>query len=270
MLTETAEILMKNAPAFVYIFVFLYGIVFGSFLNVCIYRLPKGESIVKANSHCMTCGKRLHWYELVPIFSWLFLRGKCHGCRSKISVQYPLIEAANGLLFVLCLAVKGLSVDMVLCQALMSALLVLSVIDARTKEIPNGINIFIAVIGLIRAVINIVPVIKTHGNVLDIVLGPVVVSGVLMLILIISGGGAIGGGDVKLMAAAGLFLGLKGTVLALVIGCIAGSVIHVSLMKLRHLGRQLAMGPYLSLGIAVSALWGSEITAWYLHLLTGA
>ena len=261
---------MKTAPVPVYIFVFLYGIVFGSFLNVCIYRLPKGESIVRVNSHCMICGKKLHWYELIPIFSWLFLRGKCHGCRSRISAQYPLIETATGLLFMLCLAVKGLTIDMLLCQALMCALLVLSVIDARTKEIPNGINIFIAVIGLIRAVINIIPLIKNHGNVLDIVLGPVVVSGVLMLILIISGGGAIGGGDVKLMAAAGLFLGLKGTVLALIIGCIAGSIIHIALMKIRHLGRQLAMGPYLSLGIVVTALWGSEITAWYLRLLTGA
>ncbi len=261
---------MTNAPVFVYIFVFLYGIVFGSFLNVCIYRLPVGESIVKVNSHCMTCGKRLHWYELIPLFSWIFLRGRCHGCHSKISVQYPLIEAANGLLFVLCLAVKGLTLDMLLCQALMSALLVLSVIDARTKEISNGINIFIAVIGLMRAVVTIIPIIKSGGSVLDVVLGPVVVSGVLLLILIISGGGAIGGGDVKLMAAAGLFLGLKCTLLALVIGCIAGSVIHVALMKIRHLGRELAMGPYLSLGIAVAALWGSEITAWYLHILTGA
>ena len=261
---------MMNAPAFVYILVFLYGIVFGSFLNVCIYRLPAGESIVKVNSHCMTCGKRLHWYELIPLFSWIFLRGRCHGCHSKISVQYPLIEAANGLLFVLCLAVKGLTLDMLLCQALMSALLVLSVIDARTKEIPNGINIFIAVIGLIRAVVTIIPIIKSGGSVLDVVLGPVVVSGVLLLILVISGGGAIGGGDVKLMAAAGLFLGLKCTLLALVIGCIAGSIIHVALMKIRHLGRELAMGPYLSLGIAVAALWGGEITAWYLHILTGA
>lgn len=261
---------MTNAPAFVYIFVFLYGIVFGSFLNVCIYRLPAGESIVKVNSHCMTCGKRLRWYELIPLFSWVFLRGRCHGCHSKISVQYPLIEAANGLLFVLCLAVKGLTLDMLLCQALMSALIVLSVIDARTKEIPNGINIFIAVIGLIRAVVTIIPIIKSGGSVLDVVLGPVVVSGVLLLILIISGGGAIGGGDVKLMAAAGLFLGLKCTLLALVIGCIAGSVIHVALMKIRHLGRELAMGPYLSLGIATAALWGGEITAWYLHILTGA
>ena len=269
MLKETAELLMADAKPFVYIFVFLYGIVFGSFLNVCIYRIPKGESIVKVNSHCMTCGKKLHWYELVPLFSWIFLRGRCHGCRSKISVQYPLIEGATGLLFVLCLAVKGLSADMVLCQALMCALLVLSVIDARTKEIPNGINIFIAVIGLIRAAITIIPLIKAHESLLDVILGPVAVAGVLLLILIISGGGAIGGGDVKLMAAAGLFLGFKSTLTALIIACIAGSVIHVALMKIRHLGRELAMGPYLSLGIAVCALWGDKIVSWYLGFITG-
>ncbi len=269
MFTETADFLMTYSPVPVYIFVFLYGIVFGSFLNVCIYRIPKGESIVKVSSHCMTCDKRLHWYELIPLFSWVFLRGRCHGCKSKISAQYPLIEGATGLLFVLCLAVKGLTVDMLLCQALMCALLVLSVIDARTKEIPNGINIFIAVIGLIKAVITVIPLIKAHESVLDFALGPVVVAGVLLLILIVSGGGAIGGGDVKLMAAAGLFLGFKCTLLALVIACIAGSVIHIALMKIKHLGRELAMGPYLSLGIAVSALWGSEITAWYLGFITG-
>lgn len=269
MLKETADFLMTYSPALVYIFVFLYGIVFGSFLNVCIYRIPKGESIVKVNSHCMTCGKKLHWYELVPLFSWIFLRGRCHGCRSKISVQYPLIEGATGFLFVLCLAVKGLSVDMILCQALMCALLVLSVIDARTKEIPNGINIFIAVIGLIRAAITIIPLIKAHESLLDVILGPVAVAGVLLLILIISGGGAIGGGDVKLMAAAGLFLGFKSTLTALIIACIAGSIIHVALMKIRHLGRELAMGPYLSLGIAVCALWGDKIVSWYLGFITG-
>ncbi len=269
MLKETADFLMTYSPVFVYVFVFLYGIVFGSFLNVCIYRIPKGESVVRVSSHCMTCGKKLKWYELIRLFSWIFLRGRCHGCRSKISVQYPLIEGATGLLFVLCLAVKGLSADMILCQALMCALLVLSVIDARTKEIPNGINIFIAVIGLIRAAITIIPLIKAHESVLDVILGPVVIAGVLLLILIVSGGGAIGGGDVKLMAAAGLFLGFKCTVSALIIACIAGSVIHVALMKIRHLGRELAMGPYLSLGIAVMALWGEKIVAWYLGFITG-
>lgn len=258
---------MTNAPLAVYISAFLFGIVFGSFLNVCIFRLPEQQSIVKVQSHCMTCGKNLRWYELIPLFSWLALRGRCHGCKAKISAQYPLIEAATGLLFVLCAVVKGLCLDMFLCQALMCALLVLSVIDARTHEIPNGINIFIAVIGLIRAIYIIIPLIKSHSNVLDVVLGPVVVAGALLLILILSGGGAIGGGDVKLMAAAGLFLGLKGSLVALVIGCIAGAVIHVALMKIKHLGRELAMGPYLSLGIAVTALWGDKILSWYLGMM---
>lgn len=269
MLNETAQAIMEYAPVPMYIIVFLFGLVFGSFLNVCIYRLPEHQSIVKVPSHCMSCNKKLHWYELIPLFSWIFLRGKCSGCKAKISAQYPIIEASTGLLFMLCLFVKGLSVEMFLCQALMCALLVLSIIDARTKEIPNGISIFIAVIGLIMAVYRIIPLIKSHSSVWDVVLGPVVVAGVLLLILILSGGGAIGGGDVKLMAAAGLFLGFKSSVLSLVIGCIAGAVIHVALMKIKHLGRELAMGPYLSAGIAVSALWGTEIVAWYLSKFAG-
>ncbi|MBR0120220.1 MAG: prepilin peptidase, partial [Clostridia bacterium] len=105
---------METVPWLVYIFTFLFGIVFGSFLNVCIYRIPEKQSIVTVPSHCMTCGKKLHWYELIPLFSWLALRGKCHGCKSKISPQYPLIEAANGLLCVLALFVKGLTADCII------------------------------------------------------------------------------------------------------------------------------------------------------------
>lgn len=250
----------------------------------------------------MSCGKRLHWYELVPLFSWLFLRGKCHGCKAKISGQYPFVEGVTGAFFAFNLwftidrhipfgilnaeATERLKVfmaseayvskmdviDFFLICALFCALLVLTFIDARTHEIPNGINIFIAVIGLIRAILmGYYAYTETYSfnkNLLDVILGPVVVAGILLLILILSGGGAIGGGDVKLMAAAGLFLGCKATVLALVIGCIAGSVIHIILMKVKHLGRELAMGPYLSLGILIAALWGTPILNWYLGMFS--
>ena len=83
-----------------YIFIFLFGIVIGSFLNVCIYRIPKHEDIVKTRSHCMSCGYQLKWYDMFPVFSYLFLRGRCRKCHAKLSVQYPLIEAANGILYV--------------------------------------------------------------------------------------------------------------------------------------------------------------------------
>lgn len=286
-----------------YVLIFILGTVFGSFLNVCILRTPLGQSIAKEPSHCMTCGKRLHWYELIPLFSWLFLRGKCHGCKAKISGQYPFVEFVTGAFFAFNLwfsidrlipfgILKASSVtdrylllakatetigymnvvDFVLIDALFCALLVLTFIDARTHEIPNGINIFIAVIGLIRAVLTGINAYRsTHSfnkELLDVILGPVCVAGVLLLILIVSGGGAIGGGDVKLMAAVGLFLGNKATILALVLGCMSGALIHLILMKVKHLGRELAMGPYLSLGIIVSVFFATPILTWYLGMFT--
>lgn len=260
---ETVDFIMSEFPWIFYLFTFLFGVCIGSFLNVCIYRIPEGQSIVTVPSHCMTCGKKLHWYELVPLFSWLALRGKCLGCKAKISPQYPIVEAANGLLWCLVLWVKGPCIDMLLCCALLSAFFVLSVIDARTMEIPNGIVIFILVLAVIRAALNIF-IYKQPW--LDIVLGPVIMGGAFFAILLISDGRAMGGGDVKLLFAVGLFLGLKLTLFGLVVACIAGAVIHVSLMAIKKVGRQLAFGPYLSLGFAVSALWGAKCVEWYLSM----
>ena len=133
-----------------YIIIFLYGIVIGSFLNVCIYRLPKKENIVKVRSHCMNCGYQLKWYDLVPLFSYLALGGRCRKCKQKISIQYPIIEALNGVLYIIIFAEYGLSMTTLLYCLLFSALITLSVIDFRTYEIPLGINVFILALGLIR------------------------------------------------------------------------------------------------------------------------
>ena len=128
------------------VLLFLIGIVIGSFLNVCIYRIPNKEDIVFTRSHCMSCGHELQWYELVPLLSFLCLRGKCKKCHTKLSIQYPLIEALNGVLYVVIFLINGFNVDSLLYCGLTSALIVLSVIDFRTYEIPIGINIFILII----------------------------------------------------------------------------------------------------------------------------
>lgn len=259
MFIESLDLIKQAYPAVLYIFIFLFGIVVGSFLNVCIFRLPKEESIVRVPSHCMSCGKKLHWYELIPLFSWLFLRGKCHGCKAKISPQYPVIEAANGLLWMLCFFMKGISPDFLLCCALFSALLVLSVIDARTQEIPNGINIFIAVVGAIRFGLSF----YFNGFKWDTLLGPIIFTLLFFLIFLFSEGRAMGGGDIKLMFGIGLFLGAKLTLFGLVAACVVGSVIHLTLMAVKKVGRQLAFGPYLSIGFALSALVGNVVVDWY-------
>jgi leader peptidase (prepilin peptidase)/N-methyltransferase len=243
-----------------YIIVFLYGIIIGSFLNVCIYRIPKKENIVTTRSHCMTCGYQLKWYDLVPLFSFVVLGGKCRKCKTKLSVQYPLIEGLNGVLYLIVFIRYGLSVDSLLYCLLFSALLALSVIDFRTYEIPVVFNYFILTLGLVRIATD-----YTHWQ--QYVIGFLSVSVVLAILYFASRGRAIGGGDVKLMAVCGLLLGWKLNVLAFFAGCILGSIIHVIRMKVTKEGHVLAMGPYLSLGVALSVLFGDYFLNWYLGLL---
>lgn len=243
-----------------YIIIFLYGIVIGSFLNVCIFRIPKQENIVKIRSHCMNCGYQLKWYDLVPVFSYLCLGGKCRSCKQKISVQYPLIELLNGVLYCIVFAVYGISVEALLYALLTSALITLSVIDLRTYEIPVGINIFILTLGLIR-------IVTDYADWLDYAVGFFLVSGFLYIVYLVTKGRGIGGGDIKLMAVSGLLLGWKQILLAFVLGCIIGSVIHMIRMKMSGQGHMLAFGPYLSVGIMIAALAGDQMIAWYLSWL---
>ena len=245
----------------IYITIFLFGIVIGSFLNVCIFRIPNHETVVTERSHCMNCGYQLSWYDMVPVFSWLCLGGKCRKCKKPISPQYPIVEAVNGILYMVVFAVNGFSLESILYCLFVSALLVLSVIDWRTYEIPIGINIFILVLGILHTALD-------YSNWLTYVVGFFSVSLFLFLLLWISKGRAIGGGDVKLMAVAGLLLGWKLAILAFFIGCIVGSVIHLLRMKLSGADKVLAMGPYLSVGLFIAALWGNAMIGWYLGMFS--
>ena len=242
-----------------YITIFLFGITIGSFLNVCIYRIPEGESIITAPSHCMTCGTTLRKIDMIPILSWLMLGGKCRKCKTKISIQYPIIEFANGILYVIVCAVRGFTWDSLIYCLTGSALLTLSVIDWRTYEIPFAINQFLGVMGIAAAILD-------KGHLMEHLIGGVSVSGLLAILYLISGGSAIGGGDIKLMAASGLILGWKNNILAFILGCILGSVIHLIRMKRQGEGHVLAMGPYLSLGIMLAGLWGDRWISSYLKL----
>lgn len=243
-----------------YISIFLFGIVIGSFLNVCIFRIPQKESIVLPHSHCMSCGYQLCWYDLVPLFSFLFLRGRCRKCHTKLSLQYPLVEGLNGALYIIVFLANGWNLISVLYCLLTSALIVLSVIDFRTMEIPNGINVFIFLLGVAATVLD-------RADWRNHVIGMVAVSGFLLFIYLITAGRGIGGGDVKLMAGAGLLLGWKAAILAFFLGCILGSVIHVIRMKVSNAEHRLAMGPYLSMGIWLTAMWGQFVIEWYFGLL---
>ena len=222
--------MLTQLTIFLYIVIFLYGIVIGSFLNVLIFRIPKKENIVQS-SHCMNCGRKLGWRDMVPVFSYIILRGRCRQCGARISIQYPLIEALNGVLYVVVFMAGGFTFSSVLYCLMTSALIVIAVIDERTYQIPVSQNLFL------------------YG------------------LYYFSSGKAIGGGDIKLMAYAGLLLGAKNIIFAFILACILGSVIHTIRMKVSKRNNLLALGPYLSAGIFIAALWGSRFWTWYLGMM---
>jgi len=241
------------------ILLFLLGLCVGSFCNVLIYRLPKEEEFVRTPSHCMSCGHELKWYELIPLLSWLIQKGKCRACGVKLSPQYPIVEAVNGVMWLLTgILLRGDWVTVALYCGLFSLLMVLSVIDWRTFTIPNGINLAILILGVIRLVTDL-------DNWLSYLIGLVSVSAVFLLLHVGTGGNGLGMGDVKLVGAAGLLLGWQNMILAVLVGSLGGAVIHSLRMK-RGAGRRLAFGPYLAGGIWFAALVGEKLIGAYLGL----
>lgn len=246
-----------------YIIAFLYGIVIGSFLNVCIYRIPKEENLVSVGSHCMICGHRLKWYDLVPLFSWLFLKGKCRYCGGKISRQYPVIEGLNGFLYVLIFSVNGWNLDSVFYCMMASALLVISVIDYRTMLIPTGANVVIFIIGLLHLALH-------YEKWYYYVIGFFFVSLFLLLCAFlfraVTGKSGLGLGDVELMACTGLCIGWGHGLFAVVIGSILGVVIQGIKVLVTKENGKFPFGPYLAIGVLIATLWGNQIYQWYLEM----
>ncbi len=243
----------------VFIMLFVVGLCVGSFCNVLIYRIPKEEEFVKTPSHCMTCGHALKWYENIPLVSWLIQGGKCRACGTKLSAQYPVVEALNGVMWLLTgIIFRGDWVTVALYCGLYSLLMVLSVIDWRTFTIPNGINLAIFLLGLARVATDL-------DNWLLYLIGMAAVSAVFLLLHILTGGNGLGMGDVKLVAAAGLLIGWQQMLLAVLVGSLGGAIIHSVRMQ-RGAGKKLAFGPYLAAGIWFAALCGQPLIDAYLSL----
>ena len=237
----------------------LVGACVGSFCNVLIYRIPKEEEFVKTPSHCMTCGHELKWYELIPVVSWLIQGGKCRKCGVKLSAQYPIVEALNALMWLAAgVLFRGDWVTVGLYCVLYSMLMVLSVIDWRTYIIPNGINLVIFLLGIVRVLTDL-------HNWLGYLIGMLAVSLVFLGLHVATGGNGLGMGDVKLVAAAGLLIGWRNMLLAVIIGSLSGAVIHSIRMK-GGVGKKLAFGPYLAAGIWIAALFGQPLINAYLGL----
>ncbi|MBC2871468.1 prepilin peptidase [Bittarella massiliensis] len=240
---------------------FAFGSVIGSFLNVVIYRAPQGISVAKGRSFCPSCGKTLRPLDMVPVFSWLALRGRCRSCGAPISPRYPLVECAGGVLALLCVGALGPTPLAAVAFGALCALLCVACIDAATMEIPNGLVLVLAAFALLA-----VPAAPEVG-LLSRLLGAAEISLPLFLCTRLVPE-SFGGGDVKLMAVAGFLLGWRATLAAAFLALVGGGLYGVWLLATRRAGRKshFAFGPFLAGGIGVALLWGEGLIAGYLSL----
>lgn len=258
----------------------LFGLVFGSFANVVIWRVPLGESVVSPPSHCPGCDTEISWYDNIPLVSWLMLRGRCRACGEPISARYPVVEASSGLLF----AVAAITFDS-LAQAGVAAcffwfLLVLSAIDLDCMRLPNPLVAILAGLGVTGALVSqfttvkIVPLVGLAGagalaqpvvaSALGACLGAGLSGGIAAAYAAFRGKTGLGMGDVKLLGVLGLFLG-PDVLLALLIGSVLGAVAGLAGTRGGKLAdRRIPFGPWLALGGVITAIIGTPVVTWYL------
>jgi leader peptidase (prepilin peptidase)/N-methyltransferase len=255
-----------NVQFVVFVFIFIFGLLIGSFLNVCIYRIPRKQTVVRGRSYCPHCNALIPWYCNIPLLSFIFLGGKCKSCKQPISWRYPAIELLTGVLFVLTIKQFGITIEGLLALALIGTLVIISLIDWDTQIIPNGFVVAILLLGAMHALYQIF-VLSSPWYIWPI--GFFAASGILFLLgLLISD--SIGGGDIKLMAASGLFLGPIPILLALFLGAVYAGffAVYVLIAKKGTLKTAVPFGPFLSLGIFTALLYGEIILSWYLGLFT--
>ncbi len=243
----------------------LLGLAVGSFLNVCIHRLPRGESLALPPSRCPACEYRLRWFDNLPVISYAVLAGRCRKCRSPISIQYPLVELTTMALFVIHGEVFGWSALLVPRLLFACAMIVLFAIDLEHHLLPNVITLPAIAIGLISSAV-------LPPGIVDALIGVVIGGGVLWLIgeayYRYSGHEGMGGGDVKMLAMIGAFLGWKLVLVTLVLSSVAGSVIGLFVILIKRGGMKYALpyGTFLALGALVASLAGDQIVNWYVSL----
>ena len=253
-----------------YIAVFIFGICIGSFLNVVILRLPRHESLIKRSSHCMTCGAKIRAIDLIPVFSWLMLRGKCHSCGEKISPRYPIVESLNGFMYLLAFYVLDFNADSIITCVLMSLLIVVAFMDWDTMEID------MIIVGLIFLLFIPSALLTDRVSLLHRIIGafaislPFYIIGEISRVFIKKKTGedyrAIELGDTILMFAAGALLGTKAIIVSALIGIVVAAVAGV-INKYVTGSSKFAFGPFLSIGISIGMLWGDRIADWYINLL---
>jgi len=249
-----------------YIASVIFGGLIGSFLNVCICRLPRGESIVWPGSHCPHCQKPIRFYDNIPLLSYFLLRGKCRYCKGPISIQYPLVEGVTVLSSLLLIMKFGLSLSFLFYFAFISALTVVTVIDLYHQIIPDVISLPGIGVGLLASLL--IPELTFWNSLIGILLGGGSLFMVATLYQWFFKREGMGGGDVKLLAMIGAFLGWKAVILTILLSSLIGSITGIVIMVLKGKNFKYAIpfGPFLSLGAVISLFYGERLIRWYLYL----
>lgn len=240
---------------------FIFGTVFGSFFNVVGIRLPQDTFMDKKRSHCPTCDRTLHWYELIPVLSYVFQRGKCRGCQEKISPLYPLIELGTGIGFSLSYIAFGIQTEVVFALALVSCCMIIIVTDLRYSLIPNSILILFLPVFIGWRILFPYRPWTTH------VVGMVVAFVLLFLIIFLSKGG-MGMGDLKFFSLLGWVFGWELFLLLFLLATGYGTLISIGLMTMGKVSRKskIPFGPFISLAALTVLFYGQPIIEWYLNL----
>lgn len=267
---------------------FLFGLLIGSFLNVCILRIPADKSIVMPASSCPKCGTAIAPYDNIPVLSWLILGGKCRNCKTKISAMYPAVELLTGLLFLACYFAFGPTVDALKWAVFAALLVVLTITDLRERILPDVVNFFGLGAGLLFSFFTKpidgtalwlanrwfdFPPPQPALSFADAVLGAVAGSGLLWIVaegyFRLRGREGMGLGDVKMMAAVGAFFGLQRTLMTILAGSLLGSVIGTLLIAISKKGRdyELPFGTFLGAGALLVLFFGTPALHWYQSLL---
>lgn len=245
------------------------GLCVGSFLNVCIHRIPRGASLVRPRSRCPGCEHELAWYDNIPVLSYVLLRGRCRRCGSRIHVRYPIVELVTAGIFLLHFWAFGLTAFMIVRLLFACALIVLFAIDLEHQILPNVITLPGVAAGLVFSL-------AFPPGVLDALIGALLGGGVLWAIgegyYRFTGQEGMGGGDVKMLAMVGAFLGWQQVLVTLIVSSLAGSILGVLIIVSRRgtLKQALPYGTFLALGALFASLYGEGVVDWYIGLYAAA
>ena len=251
------------------VFSFLFGLIIGSFLNVCIYRIPLKKSLITPPSNCPFCGEKIKFYDNIPVISYLILRGKCRACRAPISIRYPVVELIVGLLSLALFSKYGLSPIYFFSFIFVAVLVTISFIDLHHKIIPDIISIPGILLGVFVSMFS-------FGRVswLESLIGAIGGGVFLFLVAVIferiTGKEGMGGGDIKLLAMIGAWMGWRSLPFIILLASLSGIIIGGGALLLsgRGVRVRIPFGPFLSIGALIYFFYGTELVAWYIRILT--